>query len=584
MSAQPQRLGLGIDKRIGNLAVVNLRHERLNGGGQTSDNTTVGLTATPWNGGTATVAADNLTNDSGRRLGATIGLDQTVRLTDKISGQVGIRSRHLLRSEDEFVEVAPDAVLSPVEINEDFQSVYVGAAYRDEKMSISGRVEVRDNDDDRTWVLSSSAARELSDTLSLAASARGRISDPSDSLGNDEHYEARVGVAWRPRNEDTVIFNRLDIVNSQPLNDINTTKLVNNAALNTLITDRWQLSTNVGTKYVATDIGDTELSNWTHLVGAETRFDVTERIDLGLRGSLLTSKDAGTAYSWGPSVGVSPVDNVWISAGYNVQGFKDDDFEAAEFSRKGAYLQLRVKFDQNTASDLLRRISPSVNTIGPVEKRQVLSAPRVVKTPNAAPAPRVAPSVVETEAVPVSEPVFEPVINLAPAVVETAKPLPVKEVVVQSISQTNPQSKNLNQCGKSPIAIFDVPVDSEPKQLSRLGTLPQFGNSHGLTSSEFYEKLNARYLDNATDKAYLDHLFKSMGYQNGWSEAQPHMFTDEVLPVGTRGLMGFGQPHHYSFSILPVSEQDRQAFRIQSANGSVVHFMKTCGNYMYACE
>ena len=584
VSAQPQRLGLGIDKRIGNLAVVNLRHERLNGGGQTSDNTTVGLTATPWNGGTATVAADNLTNDSGRRLGATIGLDQTVRLTDKISGQVGIRSRHLLRSEDEFVEVAPDAVLSPVEINEDFQSVYVGAAYRDEKMSISGRVEVRDNDDDRTWVLSSSAARELSDTLSLAASARGRISDPSDGLGNDEHYEARVGVAWRPRNEDTVIFNRLDIVNSQPLNDINTTKLVNNAALNTLITDRWQLSTNVGTKYVATDIGDTELSNWTHLVGAETRFDVTERIDLGLRGSLLTSKDAGTAYSWGPSVGVSPVDNVWISAGYNVQGFKDDDFEAAEFSRKGAYLQLRVKFDQNTASDLLRRISPSVNTIGPVEKRQVLSAPRVVKTPNAAPAPRVAPSVVETEAVPVSEPVFEPVINLAPAVVKTAKPLPVKEVAVQSISQTNPQSKNLNQCGKSPIAIFDVPVDSEPKQLSRLGTLPQFGNSHGLTSSEFYEKLNARYLDNATDKAYLDHLFKSMGYQNGWSEAQPHMFTDEVLPVGTRGLMGFGQPHHYSFSILPVSEQDRQAFRIQSANGSVVHFMKTCGNYMYACE
>jgi len=315
VSAQPQRLALGIDKRIGNVAVVNLRHELLNGAGQQSLNTTLGVTATPWAGGTATVAADNLTNDSGRRLGATVGLDQTFRLSDKVSAQLGVRSRQLLRAEDEFVEVAPDAVISPVEVNEDFHSVYVGAAYRDEKMSVSGRVEVRDNDDDRTWVLSTSAARELSDTLSLAASGRGRITESDIGLGTEEHYEARVGAAWRPRDEDTVIFNRFDFVNSKPLNDINTTKLVNNAALNTLITDRWQLSTNVGTKYVETNIGDTTLSNWTHLVGAETRFDVTERIDLGLRGSALTSKDAGTAYSWGPSVGVSPVDNVWVSAG-----------------------------------------------------------------------------------------------------------------------------------------------------------------------------------------------------------------------------------------------------------------------------
>jgi len=115
VSALPQRLAFGVDKRIGNIAVVNLRHERLNGGGQTSSNTTVGLSATPWTGGTATVAGDNLTNDSGRRLGATVGLDQTVRITDKISGQVGARARRLLRAEDEFVEVAPDAAISPVE-------------------------------------------------------------------------------------------------------------------------------------------------------------------------------------------------------------------------------------------------------------------------------------------------------------------------------------------------------------------------------------------------------------------------------------------------------------------------------------
>ena len=120
--------------------------------------------------------------------------------------------------------------------------------------------------------------------------------------------------------------------------------------------------------------------------------------------------------------------------------------------------------------------------------------------------------------------------------------------------------------------------------MPRLGTMPEFGDSHGLTPTQFYEKLNTRYSDNATDKAYLNYLFKSMGYSNGWADAQPYMFSEEVLPVGTRGLLGLGKQHHYEYSILPTNDRDRQAFRIQSANGSVVHFMKTCGNYMYACN
>ena len=146
------------------------------------------------------------------------------------------------------------------------------------------------------------------------------------------------------------------------------------------------------------------------------------------------------------------------------------------------------------------------------------------------------------------------------------------------------QRTNLNVCSESPVAIFNVPANKSPKQMSRLGTLPEFGDSHSLSPDQFYEKLNARYNDNATDKAYLNYLFKSMGYSNGWSDAQSYMFSDEVLPVGTRGLLGLGKVHHYEYSILPTNDRDRQAFRIQSANGSVVHFMKTCGNYMYACE
>lgn len=146
------------------------------------------------------------------------------------------------------------------------------------------------------------------------------------------------------------------------------------------------------------------------------------------------------------------------------------------------------------------------------------------------------------------------------------------------------QQPSLNACGTSPVGIFNVDVNSTPKQMSRLGTLPEFGDSHGLSANQFYEKLNARYSASATDKAYLNYLFKSMGYSNGWADAQPYMFSEDVLPVGTRGLLGLGEQHHYNYSILPSNDRDRQAFKIQSANGVVVHFMKTCGNYFYGCE
>jgi len=147
-----------------------------------------------------------------------------------------------------------------------------------------------------------------------------------------------------------------------------------------------------------------------------------------------------------------------------------------------------------------------------------------------------------------------------------------------------PVRTNLNVCGSSNVGIFNVNTSATPKQMSRLGTLPEFGDSHGISADQFFQKLQARYNSSATDKAYLNYLFKSMGYSNGFADAQSYMFSEDVLPVGTAGLLGLGKQHHYNYSVLPSNDRDRQAFRIQSANGTVVHFMKTCGNYFYGCE
>lgn len=121
-----------------------------------------------------------------------------------------------------------------------------------------------------------------------------------------------------------------------------------------------------------------------------------------------------------------------------------------------------------------------------------------------------------------------------------------------------------------------------PRSVDRLGTLPEFGDSHGLTPAQFYDKLARRYGADDMDRAYLDYLYRSMGYA-GFSAADASQFSDVVIPAGTTGNLGFAAYHGYGHYTLNTSERDRQAFRIQAANGCDVHFMKTCGNYFYFC-
>lgn len=62
------------------------------------------------------------------------------------------------------------------------------------------------------------------------------------------------------------------------------------------------------------------------------------------------------SWSGGPSVGVSPGGNLWVTAGYNVAGYRDRDFEDDRYTRAGPYLTLRAKFDQRTLGNAARAL------------------------------------------------------------------------------------------------------------------------------------------------------------------------------------------------------------------------------------
>jgi uncharacterized protein YegP (UPF0339 family) len=140
-------------------------------------------------------------------------------------------------------------------------------------------------------------------------------------------------------------------------------------------------------------------------------------------------------------------------------------------------------------------------------------------------------------------------------------------------------------CTGNDNALFNIDANKTPKVLTKLGTSPEFGSLHGLTATEVYDRMARWHKKHASSRKFLDDAFKSMGYTNGFADAKADMFSEALVPTGTTGNMGYGAEKHKTIyaTLSPVSDRDLQAFRIKSANGCDLHFMKTCGNHFYFC-
>ena len=205
-------------------------------------------------------------------------------------------------------------------------------------------------------------------------SARCQVFDTRSADGTSKvSGDLRLGLAYRPLYTRWIIH-RLDFLYDRQQGGTTVTsattgttaasfntdnrRIVNNLSANFKPDGKTQISLQYGAKYVLETIDGTDYSGYTDLVGIEGRYDLTKKWDLGLRGSVLHSWSAGQFnYSSGPSVGYNVVKNAWISLGYNVVGFKDKDFSAADYTAQGPFVRFRFKFDQNSVREAVNWIS-----------------------------------------------------------------------------------------------------------------------------------------------------------------------------------------------------------------------------------
>lgn len=350
----PTRTIIGADVKVAAPVTLFAEHEITQGEDQDSQSSRVGFKATPWNGGQVSTSVGRDLREEGSRLFANLGLFQNWQITSRWSVDAGLdRSQSIL--DDGYASFDSD-VPTAAGAAEDFTAATLGLGYKADRWSWTGRIESRWADSEDKWGVISGIAGEVHRGLGLSAGAkifRTETEAGEKTLDGD----VRLSLAWRPRNTQWIVFDRLDYKfesADDASGDTDARRIVNHFNANYKPVDRLQMAFQYGAKYVFDTIDGERYSGYTDLTGVEARYDLTSAWDVGLQVSMLHSWELGQIdYRTGASVGYTLFKNAWVSLGYNFTGFDDEDFSEADYTAKGPFAKFRLKFDQQSVREMV---------------------------------------------------------------------------------------------------------------------------------------------------------------------------------------------------------------------------------------
>ena len=346
----------------------------------------VGFDVKPWRGGRLIASANSQSfDDYGPRTFAAYGLSQSVPVNEKVTLDFTLDGNKTLGGVDASRVLNPDQPVASGgfigtdgTLSEDFTAVTAGASYRGKSWSLTGRGEYRDGQTTNRYGFNISALRQIGEGRAFG----GAFSwFRAQQLGGAKTETAALALSWANRPDDSrlSILNKLELrsdkifgavigrpspIGGAPLTvrgDAKSQRVIHSLAINWSPTqrrdgdflNRSEVSVFWGSRYSFDKIEADELKGWSNVIGADIRFDLSKTIDLGVSGTVRANPGGKTyAYSGGPTASISPAKNTYITVGYNVVGFKDRDFEASRYTRKGPFVTLRLKFDQDSFARL----------------------------------------------------------------------------------------------------------------------------------------------------------------------------------------------------------------------------------------
>ena len=386
----PSRYVVQAGWRITEATRLIVSHQISDGDAFNTNMTRVGLESNLWKGAQLRTTLNQNINEYGPRTfgvmglsqslpigkdwGVDFALDQSRTFGERSTGAPILNANH---------PIAVGGSLGSGQLTEDYVALSAGATYRHDLWSWNGKVENRNGEVDKRLGFTTGFLREARAGVAFSSSLRlfqtERVNGTEGLLGNIEFALAYRPLGTRWSVLDKLQFRYETLENGSSVvgsglhgnNSLTTTSQAKSRAfihhfnLNYVsgvweekdrmgnlfyLNQRNQGSLYYGSKYSFDQYDGVDYKGYTDLLGIDFRHDFSQYLmDIGFHGDVLHSWGAHNyKYSVGPMIGISPVENAWITLGYNFKGFYDRDFEQARYTASGPYIKFRIKFDQNT--------------------------------------------------------------------------------------------------------------------------------------------------------------------------------------------------------------------------------------------
>lgn len=236
---------------------------------------------------------------------------------------------------------------------QDATAISLGVEYlTDPRWKAVAKVETRWSDSSDSYLNTLGGAYKASDDVTLLAKNVYRLIDNKDS-GDRTVDRFQLGAAYRDFDSNrfdalTKFEYRLDDNQATALTAYKREAFIVSTHANYHPVRRLTLASQYAVKYARQDFNDLASTGTTQLVAGRAIYDINERWDASLNlGVMWDDQSSGIRQLIGAEVGYLVAANLWVSGGYNLSGYRDEELADGNTTVKGAYMRLRFKFDED---------------------------------------------------------------------------------------------------------------------------------------------------------------------------------------------------------------------------------------------
>jgi hypothetical protein len=225
----------------------------------------------------------------------------------------------------------------------------------------STRLEVRNGQTQDTLLFTVGLAARLNkDWTALARNAYNLTR--TDGAGDHVIERMQAGLAWRDTetnrwNALARVEHRMEHDQSAPGLDLKTSTQILSVHADWQPRRPFLVSGRYAAKWTGDDSNGLSTRYHAQVIGARATWEFARKWDVGIVTSVLMGEGTQSKqYGVGFEVGYMVAQNLWVSAGYNVTGYKDADMAGADYTAKGPFVRLRYKFDEDTLAPVAKKV------------------------------------------------------------------------------------------------------------------------------------------------------------------------------------------------------------------------------------